>query len=138
MEFTVRDWMNELIVFIDPNKTVSDALALMRRRYIHSLIVNKSADHPDYGIVTSTDICDKIIAQNRNPSRTRVEEIMNSPLLTVPQNARIQECAILMQKHKIHHLPVMNEENELVGMISDADFLIVAEAMGQGDGERIE
>ncbi|MEM5774816.1 MAG: CBS domain-containing protein, partial [Anaerolineaceae bacterium] len=122
----------------DPKKTVSDALALMRRRYIHSLIVNKSADHPDYGIVTSTDICDKIIAQNRNPSRTRVEEIMNSPLLTVPQNARIQECAILMQKHKIHHLPVMNEENELVGMISDADFLIVAEAMGQGDGERIE
>ncbi len=137
MEFTVRDWMNELVVFIDPKKTVSDALALMRRRYIHSLIVNKSADNPDYGILTSTDICDKIIAQNRNPSRTRVEEIMNTPLLTVVQNESIQECAILMQKHKIHHLPVINEDNILVGMISDADFLIVAEAMGQGDGERI-
>ncbi|MCE5209352.1 MAG: CBS domain-containing protein [Chloroflexi bacterium] len=137
MEFTVRDWMNELVVFIDPKKTVSDALALMRRRYIHSLIINKTADNPEYGIITSTDICDKIIAQNRNPSHTRVEEIMNSPLLTVDQDARIQECAVFMQRHKIHHLPVTDENLKLVGMISDADFLIVAEAMGHDDGERI-
>jgi CBS domain-containing protein len=137
MEFTVRDWMNELVVFIDPKKTVSDALALMRRRYIHSLIVNKTSENPDYGIITSTDICDKIIAQNQNPARLRVEEIMNSPLLTVDQHARIQDCAILMRKYQIHHLPVIDEDNRLVGMISDADFLIVAEAMGQADGERL-
>lgn len=137
MEFTVREWMNELVVYIDPKKTVIDALALMRRRYIHSLIVNKTPEHPDYGIITSTDICDKIIAQNRNPSHTRVEEIMNSPLLTVDQEARIQDCAIFMRQHKIHHLPVVNEKGTLVGMISDADFLIVAEAMGHNDGERI-
>lgn len=137
MEFSVRDWMNELVVFIEPKKTVIDALALMRRRYIHSLIVNKTADNPEYGIITSTDICDKIIAQNRNPSHTRVEEIMNSPLLTVDQDARIQDCAIFMRQHKIHHLPVTDDKNNLVGMISDADFLIVAEAMGHNDGERI-
>jgi CBS domain-containing protein len=137
MEFTVRDWMNELVVFIDSKKTVSDALALMRRRYIHSLIVNKSADNPEYGIITSTDICDKIIAQDRNPSKMLVTEVMNSPLLTVTADANIQECAVLMRQHRIHHLPVVNEVNDLVGMISDTDFLIVAEAMGQNDGERI-
>jgi predicted transcriptional regulator len=54
--------MMDLVVFFDPECTVSEALALMRRRYIHSLIVDKTVANPEYGIVTSTDISDKIIA----------------------------------------------------------------------------
>jgi len=49
----------------------------------------------------------------------------------------IRECAIMMSKHKIHHLPVTNGEGNLVGMISATDFLVVAEAMGQKPGEHI-
>ena len=41
MQFKVRDWMIDLVVYVDAEATVSEALALMRRRYIHSLIVNK-------------------------------------------------------------------------------------------------
>lgn len=136
MEYTVGDWMNDLIVFIEPEKTVQEALTLMRRRYIHSLIVNRTPES-DYGIITSTDICDKIIAQNRNPAKVKVKEIMNSPLLTVEYNARVQDCALMMRKHQIHHLPVTNGEGNLVGMISATDFLVVAEAMGQTPGELI-
>ena len=76
MQFTVRDWMIDLVVFVDPEGTVDEALALMRRRYIHSLIVNKTADSPEYGIVTSTDICDKIIAQECIPANTKIKEII--------------------------------------------------------------
>lgn len=136
MEFTVGDWMNDLVVFIDPEKLVQEALALMRRRYIRSLIVNKTGEN-DYGIITSTDISDKIIAQNRNPARVKVKEIMNSPLLTISKNSRIQDCAAMMKKHQIHHMPVTNEDGKLVGMISATDFLVVAEALGQAPGEPI-
>jgi CBS domain-containing protein len=137
MEFTVRDWMNNLIIYIDPHKTVTEALSLMRRRYISSLIVNKVTPESDYGILTSTDICDKIIAQNRNPSKMTVRQIMTSPLLTINENSDVQECAALMKKHQIHHIPVVNDKKELVGMISATDFLVVAEAMGRDPGERI-
>ncbi len=137
MEFTVRDWMNDLIVFIEPHKMVSEALALMRRRYIHSLIVSKSEQNPEYGIITSTDISDKIIAQKRNPSTVKVYEIMNSPLLTVDRDTRIQDCALLMRKHQIHHLPVTDDDGQLIGMISATDFLVVAEAIGRAPGEQI-
>jgi len=136
MEFTVGDWMNDLIVYIGPNKTVQEALTLMRRRYINSLIVNKTEEN-DYGIITSTDISDKIIAQNHNPTRVLVKEIMNSPLTTVNRGARIQDCALIMHKKQIHHLPVIDDEGKLVGMISASDFLVVAEAMGQAPGEPI-
>ena len=129
MQFKVRDWMVDLIVYVDPDITVTRALELMRRRFIHSLIVSKTQDCPEFGIVTSTDISDKIIAREFNPSQVKVREIMNSPVITIPQEWSLKDCALKMKENKIHHLPVVNEAGELVGMISDTDFLAAAEAM---------
>ena len=137
MQFSVRDWMMDLVVFIDPDSTVLEALAMMRRRYIHSLIVNKTNDNPEYGIVTSTDISDKVIAQERNPAEIKVSQIMNSPLVTVKEGMSLKECARLMKQHRIHHLPVVNEEDTPIGMVSDTDFLVAAEAMGRAPGDKI-
>lgn len=135
MQFTVRDWMMDLIVFVDPDALVIDALETMRRRYINSIIVNKSATNPEYGILTSTDICDKIVAPDLDPSTMKVREIMTSPLITIPNTLSMSECARMMKEKKIHHLPVADNNGNLVGMISATDFLVVAEAMGR-TGER--
>jgi signal-transduction protein with cAMP-binding, CBS, and nucleotidyltransferase domain len=137
MQFKVRDWMIDLVVFVDVEATVSEALALMRRRYIHSLIVNKSAEQPEYGIITSTDICDKIVAQQRNPTTTKVKEVMTSPVITANSEAPLHECAAMMSEYKIHHIPVKDENGVLIGMISATDFLVAAESMGRAPGERI-
>jgi CBS domain-containing protein len=133
----VRDWMMDLVVFIDPDASVSEALTVMRRRYIHSLIVNRTETNPDYGILTSTDISDKIIALERNPAHVLAREIMNSPLITVNTVMTLKECAALMNEHCIHHLPVVDDKGNLVGMISATDFLVAAEDMGRAPGERI-
>jgi len=129
--------MIDLVVYVEPDSSVADALALMRRRYIHSLIVNKSQASPEYGIVTSTDICDKIVAQDRNPLHTKVSEVMKSPLITVKVNWTLKECAEVMRTRCIHHLPVLDDAGNVVGMISATDFLVAAEAMGRAPGERI-
>lgn len=130
MKLTVSEWMKDLIIFVDPDSTVYDALTLMRHRYVNSLIVSKTETNPQYGIVTSIDVCDKIIAQKRNPRTTKVREIMNTPLITVHAGMGLSECAAKMKEHRIHHLPVVNDAGELVGMISATDFLVVAEAYG--------
>ncbi len=137
MQFTVKDWMINLVVYVDPDETVADALALMRRRYIHSLIVSKKADYPDYGILTSTDICDKIIAQSRNPASTRVRDVCTTPLISVQPGMSLQECARVMHEHHFHHLPVEDENGNLVGMISATDFLVAAEAIGRAPGDKL-
>lgn len=136
MQLSVKDWMKDLVVFIDPDSMVSEALEKMRHRYINSLIVNKSDTNPEYGIVTSIDIVDKIVAQQRDPSKTKVRDIMNSPLITVDYRMLLPECAAKMKEARIHHLPVVNEKNEIVGMISATDFLLVAEVAGKGFSER--
>ena len=135
MQFTVRDWMMDLVVFVDPDTPVTDALATMRRRYINSVIVNKTRDNPEYGILTSTDICDKIVAQDRDPATMKVRDIMTSPLIVVRVDMSVADCAKIMKEKNIHHLPVKDHDDNLVGMISATDFLVVAEAMGR-TGER--
>jgi malate dehydrogenase (oxaloacetate-decarboxylating) len=137
MQFKVRDWMVDLIVYVEPDSSVSDALALMRRRYIHSLIVQKSKENPEYGILTSTDISDKVMAENRNPSTIKVRELMTSPIIAVKMDDPLQECAKIMKQKRIHHLPVVDSKGALVGMISATDFLVAAEAMGREPGEKL-
>ncbi len=136
MQFKVHDWMMDLVVFIDPDATVSEALAIMRRRYIQSLIVRKTSEHT-YGIVTSRDISDKIVALERNPREIRVKEIITTPLITVSPDMTLQQCAAIMRDHHIHHLPVQDANGEIIGMIAAADFLVAAEAMGRNPGEKL-
>ncbi|MBW6465425.1 MAG: CBS domain-containing protein [Brevefilum sp.] len=137
MQDLVKDWMIDLVVYIDPDSTVLDALSRMRRRYVNSMIIKIDDDEKEYGIITSTDICDKIVAQGQNPAKTKIRDIMTTPLISVSPDQTIFECAKLMNEKKIHHLPVVNAEGSIVGMISATDFLVVAEALGHGGGDRL-
>jgi signal-transduction protein with cAMP-binding, CBS, and nucleotidyltransferase domain len=136
MQDRVKDWMIDLVVFIEPESTVLKALSKMRRRYLNSLIVQKTDTNPEYGIITSTDICDKIVAQGLNPATTKVKDVMNSPLIHVRPEQTIYDCAKKMSENHIHHLPVMDKNKKVVGMISATDFLVVAETLGHGEGDR--
>ena len=117
---------------VGPDTMVSYAMTLMRRRNIHSVVVALNTTRQQYGIVTSTDIRDKIVAEDRNPSNTRVQDIMSGPIITVPADASLTQCSRLMHERQIHHLPVADEHGILVGMISTTDiFTAVEEAAGR-------
>jgi len=127
----VRDWMSSPVIVVDPDSSVSHALTLMRRRNIHSLIVDLTEhSRPNYGIVTTTDIRDKIIAADQSPAETRVREIMTAPVITAHPDWTLKECSITMQARRIHHLPVADESGVLIGMISATDLFIAAEEQG--------
>ncbi len=128
----VRDWMSSPAIVIDPDSSVSFALTLMRRRSIHSLVVDPGGDSPNYGIVTATDIRDKIIAPDRNPADTRIGEIMSTPVVTARPDWSLRECSVIMQKKNIHHMPVVNENGTLLGLISVTDIFRAAEEIGWG------
>lgn len=136
MLHTVREWMSKPVIVVDPDSSVSYAMTLMRRRRIHSVIVNTSQDNPSYGIVTTTDIRDKIAATDRNPAETAVREVMSGPLILAKPDWTLKECSQFMQKHNIHHLPVADEHGTLVGMISATDIFIAVEESGWGEGKK--
>lgn len=128
----VRDWMSSPVVVVDPDSSVSYALTLMRRRNIHSLVVNTTAGKASYGIVTTTDIRDKIIASERNPAETQIWEIMTAPVAVADPDWSLKECAIEMQKLHVHHMPVSGDAGALIGLISVTDIFRAAEEIGWG------
>ncbi len=130
MPHTVRDWMSSPVIVVDPDSSVSYAMTLMRRRNIHSVVVDVTDKNPAYGIVTTTDIRDKIVAAERNPAETTVREIMSGPLITARPEWTLKECSQVMQKNRIHHLPVADESGALVGLISATDIFIAVEESG--------
>ncbi len=131
MIHTVKEWMSTPVIVIDPDSSISYALTLMRRRDIRSLVVPLDGNTPlQYGILTTTDIRDKIIAFERNPAETTVRQIMTAPVITARQEWTLKECSLAMQAHHINHLPVVDDNNNLVGMISTTDLFMAAEEIG--------
>ncbi len=130
MSHTVRDWMSAPVVVVDPDTSVSHAMTLMRRRNIHSVVVDISEKNPAYGIVTTTDIRDKIVAAGRNPANTHVRDIMSGPIITGSAEWTLMECSRVMQEHKFHHLPIADEHGTLVGLISATDIFMAVDEAG--------
>ena len=130
MPHTVRDWMSTPVVVVDSDTTVSYAMTLMRRRGIRSVVVDIGERNAAYGILTTTDIRDKIVAAGRNPANTHVREIMSGPLITARAEWTLKECSQVMQQHGIHHLPVSDDQDTLVGLISATDIFFAVEESG--------
>ena len=130
MTHTVRDWMSAPVVVIDPDNSVSYAMTLMRRRNIHSVVVGITGENKSYGIVTTTDIRDKIVAADRNPAETKISEIMSSSIILGNPDWTLKECSQIMQENKFHHLPIADEHGSLIGLISATDIFMAVEEQG--------
>ncbi|MFQ5408899.1 MAG: cyclic nucleotide-binding/CBS domain-containing protein [Anaerolineales bacterium] len=132
----VRDWMSKPVIVVDPDSSVSHALTLMRRRRIHSLLVeDRRTGMPVYGIITTTDIRDKIVAAGRDPAETTVGAIMTASVQFAAPDWTLQQCSSIMQERNFHHMPVCDEDDVPVGMISATDIFIAVEERGWVEDE---
>ena len=82
----VRDLMSKDLFTIDGLVTVEDAMALMKRHRVGSLVVNRRNEDDELGLITVGDIAHRVIAEDRSPERVIVYEIMSKPLLTLPED----------------------------------------------------
>jgi len=131
MKQLVRDWMSSPVVVIPPEIFLDQALSLMQRRGIHSLVIDLSVDNGRrYGIVTSNDIRDKIATRGLNPKEVRVSEVMTSPVQSARTGWTVREAALAMQDLGIHHLPVEDKRATIVGVISVTDVFTAVEEAG--------
>lgn len=130
MPHTVHDYMSSPVITVAPDDSVSHAVTIMRRRNIHSVVVTPQTPGGAHGIVTSTDVRDKIAGPERDPRSVKVAEIMTAPIVTARPDWTVKECSIKMQALHVHHLPVADDSGELIGMISDTDIFVAVEEAG--------
>ncbi len=121
---TANHVMSRTLHTITPDASVAEASRKMEQNHIHSLIVDRSDGLDAYGIITDSDVIQKVLARDKNPAAVAVREVMSKPIITIPPDCSLFEIAQLMARHHINHLPVFDGKN-LVGMVSSTDIFNV-------------
>jgi CBS domain-containing protein len=110
------------IFSLSEEATVHDAARYLRDRQIRSVGV-RNAEGQLVGVISQSDISDKVAAENKCPAWMRVSEVMTRELVTVPLDTPLDTCLRLMEQHTMFHLLVVDEDGRYYGMLSVTDLL---------------
>jgi len=120
MEALVDSIMTKRPEPVEPDLTVMKAAGLMANRTERCLVVAK--DEFVIGMVTASDMIEKVIAEGANPTEVYVRDIMSTPVVTVNESATIGEAAELMSEYMIGKLPVVDDAGGLVGIVTSLEL----------------
>lgn len=120
---TVKDAMTPNVVTVKPVDSVAYVGFLMAQNEVGCLIV-KSNGEPE-GIITESDIINKVVAKDIKSSEISVEEIMTKNLIKIDPMRELNEAARFMSKKKIQRLAVV-KESKLMGVLTAKDIMAVS------------
>ncbi len=127
--FSIEAIMSTNLITVAPSATLAEARGLMHDNRIHHIPVMD--DGTLVGLLTLTNVLAATDSFLRDPknrihaNEILVKDAMVSDVATVDIHASLRSAALFIEKHKIGCLPVMSDE-ELVGIITDTDFVAVA------------
>ena len=100
---------------------VLEALQLMAEKNCGALLVVE--DEKLVGLISERDYARKIALKGKSSRNTRVEEVMSRRVVYVQPSQTVDECMALMTEKRVRHLPVVDSDEKLVGMISIGDLV---------------
>lgn len=109
------------LVVVSPNDSVFHALTLMAQHNVGALMVLNGEQL--VGIFSERDYARKIILHGKSSKETLVSEIMSDKVAYVTPGTTLDECMALMTDKHFRHLPVLEEDGTVVGIISIGDLV---------------
>jgi CBS domain-containing protein len=109
------------LAVVAPSDTVFHALSVMAANNVGALLVLDGEQL--VGIFSERDYARKIILQGKTSKETLVREIMSDKVAYVTPAATLDECRALMTEKHFRHLPVLNEDGSVAGMVSIGDLV---------------
>ncbi len=125
----VTECVTKQVVSIEPQASAKQAFAVMKSMGIRHLVVTK--DGVVIGIVTDRDLRRPAVSDifkswhelYRINDEFQVEDIMTSPVVTIPADADVRDAAQLMIERRIGALPIVQKDGRLSGLITETDLL---------------
>jgi len=116
----VTDAMTENPITVPHDMNIVQSAEIMRDSHIGALLVtDKKLMH---GICTEQDIVRKVVAEQKDPSSTKIGDIMDSNVHTTEPDKDIFDAMLVMKEYNIRHLPVVYNKR-LVGLLTAKDIL---------------
>lgn len=104
---------------VTPKTALATAATELVERDVGALVVLD--DDRLAGILTATDVV-RVTAGDGDPSALTVADAMRTDVVTTTRDAPVGEVAATMVDRRIHHVPVVDDEDRLVGMITTMDL----------------
>jgi CBS domain-containing protein len=108
------------VVALPPHATVLEAAQLMNDEHVGSVVVLQDARI--VGIFTERDVLRRVVAAQRNPSRTLLREVMTTPVACCGMATTLDELRLVMRERRIRHVPVVDDREQLQGIVSIGDL----------------
>ena len=116
----VREVMTDNPRCVTPETLVSEAARLMKSEDVGSLPILEGEKVT--GVITDRDIVIRAVAEEKDPRGMPVREVASRELVTIRPDEDLSEALKLMASYQVRRLPVVDEDNTLVGVLAQADI----------------
>lgn len=117
----VRDLMTKPVFSLDTSASVYDVVREMLNRDIGCIIVLSKGEVA--GVVTKGDVLREAVMKKADPVRMSAGEVMSRPVVKIGLDASVEEASSLMSKSNVSKLPVVDEHDRLVGIVTSSDLI---------------
>jgi CBS domain-containing protein len=108
------------VLSVSPSESVLEAAKLMNKKKVGALVV--IVDRAVVGMFTERDLLQRVVAHQKDPGAICVEEVMTKKVIRAHPDDPVDKAKSTMKHKRIRHLPVVDDTDELVGMISIGDI----------------
>jgi CBS domain-containing protein len=123
----VRDIMTKNVKVVREDTNLHEVVATMSKFDINSLVVVQ-AEKP-VGIITTKDALVRAFEHGMPISSMTAGMVATSPVITIDEEATVEEAARLMKRSRIKHLPVTSKNTKIVGIVTDTDIMFAVPSM---------
>jgi len=125
----VRDVMTANPATVSEKDSIRDVARIMARE--DTGIVPVVDGKKIIGLITDRDIVVRLVAEGKDLANSRVKEVMSRSVRSVKEDTPISEVLDLMSNAQIRRVPVVNQNNELVGILSIGDIALRVRETGK-------
>jgi len=124
LERPLSSYIHTQFVTADENSSVAEAVKILQPKNVEIILVTSSSNGKYVGIVTDSDILEKVVMKGEDSDLVFLKSIMTSPIITLPSSSTVRQAIKVMRAHKIKHLPVTdstnnnNEERKIIGTVT--------------------
>ncbi|MBN4080550.1 CBS domain-containing protein [Beggiatoa alba] len=122
-DVVVSDLMTRYVVTCSPEEPLLEVIRQITLKRFSCLVVVQG--HSPVGIITERDLVELLseVLEGTTWDELSIKNFMSAPIITINENLTLAEAILTTQKNKIRHMPIVDKEGDLVGILTQSDIV---------------